>query len=102
MNIVNKDELCPVCGFNFYAKFNAKPWGKRMPADEICPSCGIQFGYDDTAGGDLKDRSCIYKEWREKWIKGGMKWYSRGMKQPKDWDAKDQLKKIIKTAKWVV
>jgi len=55
---------------------------------EICSSCGYQFGYDD----DSEEIS--HEEWRQKWIKNGMKWWSRGVEQPKEWDAKKQLQNI--------
>lgn len=81
--------FCPVCGYNL----GFSPWNGSSPSDEICPSCGIQFGYDDSAGGDLEKRSMIYKKWRQDWINNGMKWYSKNDK-PKDWDPKQQLDNI--------
>jgi len=80
--------LCPVCGFDL----GFPPWQDDSPSDEICPCCLIQFGYDDAAGGDLKQRSKIYDLWREKWRKEGMKW--RGASHPpQGWDGIAQLRK---------
>jgi hypothetical protein len=75
---------CPVCGFPklLEAPHAASGGGSY----EICPSCGFQFGVDDD------DKGISYETWREKWVKGGMKWHSHGVAVPKDWDAKEQLK----------
>ncbi len=43
---------------------------------------------------DDDDKGISYETWREKWVKGGMKWQSHGAAAPKDWDAKEQLKKL--------
>ncbi len=74
---------CPVCG---YAKLHEAP---RAPSGggsyEICPSCGFQFGVDDD------DQGLSYEQARERWITGGMKWYSKGLAKPKSWNAAKQL-----------
>jgi len=92
---VEKDHLCPVCGFDFYEDTGKLPWNGDSASDEICASCGIQFGYYDAAGGSIERRQDIYKEWREKWIKNGMKWNNQEEYKPKDWNPKEQLKRIL-------
>jgi|SRR3989344_4709081 len=96
MEIKKKDRssLCLACGFNFEEYFGFKPWSGDNSSLEICPSCGIQFGYDDAAGGNLKQRQEVYKIWRERWIKGGMRWWSKGHPKPDDWDPSEQLRHL--------
>ena len=91
---INKKELCPVCGYNFFKKFHECPWSGDSASDEFCPSCGIQFGYDDAAGGDLELRKNIYMEWRDKWINNTMQWDSPGVKKPNNWKPKEQLRQL--------
>ena len=50
MDNVDREHLCPVCGFDL----GFRPWDGPNPSDEICPCCGIQFGYHDAAGDDEK------------------------------------------------
>jgi hypothetical protein len=40
---------------------------------------------------DDDDKGISHEQWREKWIKGGMKWQSHGIAAPKDWNAERQL-----------
>jgi hypothetical protein len=82
--------ICPVCGY----ELDFAPWVGESSADEICPSCGIQFGYDDAASGDPQARSNVYDEWRESWIKNGMRWFSSGVAQPPNWNPNDQLLRL--------
>ena len=65
--------MCPVCG---YPELHDDP---LTYSEEICPSCWYQFGYSYSEGYD-------FDSWREKWVAGGMKWSSKGIPQPKDWD----------------
>src|SRR5207253_394180 len=82
--------VCPVCGFpGLY-----EPPRYSGGSYEICPCCGIQFGYTDEAGGDIDKRTSIYQQWREKWIKDGMVWSSRGRNPPSGWNPVAQLKNI--------
>lgn len=95
MDAIERDYLCPVCGFDFFRDTGFKPWNNDSPSDEICASCGFQFGlhdYDDELGYEIKDKK--YKDWREKWIKSGLKWSSQEEYKPSDWDPKEQLKRI--------
>jgi hypothetical protein len=39
------------------------PWCGEAASDEMCLSCGIQLGYDEVAGGELKNRAEIYSLW---------------------------------------
>lgn len=66
---------CLVCGF---------PGMEDAPANhEICPCCGTQF--------DLDDVERTHEQLRKAWIAGGMKWFSRTNRPPRDWSAKKQL-----------
>lgn len=79
---------CPVCG---YPDLIEPPYTAESGASyEICPSCGFEFGYDDEAGG------VTFEEWRQKWIDGGMKWWSSGRKRPPGWDPRAQLESLDK------
>ncbi len=83
--------LCPACG---YRGLPQPPWKDGLPSDYICPSCGIQFGYDDAACEAPADRASIYKEWRNSWIRGGMRWFSKGRQPPSGWDPEHQLEQL--------
>jgi hypothetical protein len=86
---VYRAQLCPVCGF----ALGFEPWSGDSAADEICPSCGIQFGCDDSAAGILSDRLCIYSDWRQRWIDGGMAWWSQ-RERPQNWNPTEQLERL--------
>lgn len=85
----NASSYCPVCGY----LLAFIPW-KESDGQDICSSCGIQFGEDDL--GDSKKDDLIYLNWREAWIKNGMKWWSKSDDKPKNWNPKEQLKQISK------
>lgn len=85
----SKNSFCPVCGYDL----GFLPWKDNSSSDEICPSCGIQFGYDDSARDNIQLREEIYKQWRDKWLKNGPKWYSSRPK-PLNFNAKKQLLNI--------
>ena len=91
MDPMNSNSLCPVCGFTL----DRPAWNEHGPSDEICPSCGIQFGYDDAAGGDEKQQHEVYREWRQRWIVGGMKWHSVGIPKPTGWNPAQQVRKVL-------
>lgn len=84
--------LCPVCGYDL----GFEPWVEDSASDEYCPSCGIQFGYHDVteASGIIGTREQIYVQWRERWVSGRMKWDSKGISPPSNWNPKEQLKRI--------
>jgi len=74
---------CPVCG---YPSLSEPPHARDGGGSyEICPACGFQFGVDDD------DRGHTYARWRAEWIKGGMRWSSRGQKAPRDWQPSHYL-----------
>jgi len=74
---------CPVCA---YPKLKEAPRSKSGGGSfEICPACGFQFGVSDD------DDDISYDEWREEWIERGQEWSSKGIPQPKTWDAKKAL-----------
>jgi hypothetical protein len=88
--------ICPVCG---YPGLEEQPRGDLTGGSyEICPSCGIQFGYSDEAGGDEEARKELYKQWRQKWIEGGMIWNEGRSKPPPDWNPREQLRRVILTS----
>jgi len=76
---------CPVCSYPALAE---PPYSDGSGSDEICPSCGFQFGVSDDSDG------ISFDEWRESWIDQGMPWNSRGIRQPPDWDPKQQLLRV--------
>jgi hypothetical protein len=62
--------VCPVCA---YSKL------RHAPVDfTICPSCGTEFGYHDSTK--------TYSDLRTEWIMLGMRWHSRAIPQPADWN----------------
>lgn len=91
MGTVDRDYLCPVCGFNL----GFRAWDGLSPSDEICPCCNIQFGYDDAAGGDAQRRRDIYRKWRADWIVAGMPWRGRGRAAPDGWNPKQQIEELL-------
>lgn len=77
--------ICPVCG---YDELTQEPYPYHsVESHEICPSCSFHFGYDDESEG------FTHKQWRERWIKEGMKWWS-SREKPANWDPKLQLLNI--------
>jgi hypothetical protein len=83
MNAKDLRETCPACGF----PLGFEPWREHSAADEIWPSCGTQFGYDDSAGGDLLKRDTIYQAWRQRWVARGMPWTRASVEgRPCGWD----------------
>jgi len=90
METLDSNYICPVCGYSL----GFAPWQGDSAADEICPCCGIQFGYDDFAGGNSDLRQGIYDKWRDNWIQLGMKWSSKGIAQPNNWNPEDQLQSL--------
>jgi len=91
MEAVSTGYICPACGFD---DLDEPPWEGKRSSLEICPSCGIQFGYTDDAGGDPRAREELHKEWREAWIRGGMKWSSPGQTPPPNWDPVRQVSRV--------
>ena len=86
---------CPVCA---YPKLTEPPRAKSGGGSyEICPSCGFEFGVSDD------DLGHTHESWRKTWIAKGMKWSSRGTKQPAGWASAAQIATIAeapaKTAK---
>lgn len=79
---------CPVCG---YPSLNEAPHARDGGGSyEMCPSCGFQFGVDDD------DRGHTYARWRAEWVKGGMRWSSRGLKPPPDWQPSRYLTSLAR------
>jgi rubredoxin len=59
--------ICPVCGFDGLKEEAFSP--SNGPSYEVCPRCGFEFGYD--GGND----PAIFKEYHQRWIKNGSKWF---------------------------
>jgi transposase-like protein len=72
--------ICPVCG---YPDLHSM----ALATCEICSSCGFQFDVTDL------DLGYTFEQWREKWIKEGIKFHWRKDK-PANWDPKRQLLNI--------
>lgn len=77
---------CPVCG---YPGLSEPPETEGSPSFEICPSCGFEFGVSDG------DEGFSYRQWRERWIRGGCSWWSESQKPPDDWQPVLQLAGLI-------
>jgi hypothetical protein len=80
--------ICPVCGY----KLGFFPWVGDSPSHQICPSCSLEFGYAKNTLDEPKDRKEVYAERREQWIKDGMKWWSKSIKPPLNWNGREQWK----------
>ena len=79
--------ICPVCG---YPELNKPPYGGSPdPSYEICNSCGFEFGYDDHSEG------FTFQQWRQKWIEGGMVWWSTYRKPPENWNPAEQVSHVM-------
>ena len=39
-------------------------------------------------------RQELYKEWRERWLMGGMRWNGGGEDPPENWNPVEQLRRI--------
>lgn len=77
---------CPVCG---YPGLSEEPRSPTSGASyEICPSCGFQFGFDD------EDQGISDEHWRQRWVSSGMRWASAGQLPPKNWDPREQLRRV--------
>src|SRR5204863_3468262 len=82
----NMPHTCPACN---YPGLHESPRARDGGASyEICPSCGFQFGVDDD------DRGVTPAQWRERWVKNGMKWSSQGIPRPDGWNPEKQLKAL--------
>lgn len=67
---------CPVCGYNKL----------KRPADDflICPCCGTEFSYTNAKRSNA--------ELTLRWFVGGMRWHSKRVSPPQDWDPQKQLR----------
>ena len=80
------NHVCPACGF---PNLTEAPLSRSGGGSyEICPSCGFQFGVSDA------DKGHSFTAWRTGWKKNGMKWTSKGIAAPLDWDPAKQLRLI--------
>jgi hypothetical protein len=81
----NKESFtCLVCG---YTNLDEAPYDNYGCASYIiCPCCGTEFGYDDCTISHIA--------LRQKWIKSGMKWWSKNILPQKNWNPKEQLQQL--------
>lgn len=91
---MNKDNFCPICGYDIYSKYNEKPWNGDSPSYIICPSCGVEFGYGDFSK-TVNERKCRHDQLRQNWIVEGMFWHGELTEKPKDWDPQKQLDQLL-------
>ncbi len=78
--------ICPVCGYPY---LQSPPYDSDgNPSYDICDCCGFEFGFDDANNG------VSFKDYREKWIANGNKWFWPD-KKPSNWSLKKQIKAII-------
>lgn len=77
--------FCSICG---YPLGDYSPWGDdgKMPTYDICPCCGVEWGYEDYTPESRK-------EYRNKWIVAGAKWFDP-QKKPANWNLEKQLRNI--------
>jgi hypothetical protein len=85
---------CPACGY----QLSFSPWEGNSPSDGICHCCGIHFGYDDLLSNNENERKLVYENWRNQWIAGGYKWFSRTL-PPEGWNGEEQLSQFLKQDK---
>ena len=78
---------CPVCGYPYLNEPPRSPGGGGSL--EICPCCWFEFGFDDD------DRGFTYEQWRERWISEGKPWKSPSRRPPPNWDADEQLRRLL-------
>lgn len=98
---------CPVCGWPELDEppYDDTGWGSF----EICSCCGIEFGYDQVtetlANKDFAalcegtwskaDLDFMHASLREKWVFGGMKWWSEYNPAPENWNPGEQLRQLL-------
>jgi hypothetical protein len=75
---------CRVCGLYI----DDLPWGEDgiCPTYELCPCCNVEFGNEDYTIESTK-------QYREKWINKGAKWF-KPKEKPDNWNLRQQLKCI--------
>ena len=59
--------ICPVCGFDGLGE--AAFSSSNEPSHEVCSCCGFEFGFDGS------NDPVVFKEFRERWINNGSKWF---------------------------
>ena len=91
---MNKENFCPICGYDIYSRFNEKPWNGDSPSYVICPSCGVEFGYRDF-GKTYSERKIRHDELRKDWIDNSMPWRGEFSEKPKKWDPQKQLNTLL-------
>lgn len=74
--------ICPVCGYR----------GLRHPPRgfSTCPSCGTEFESDDfgVTREEIEQRRA---ELRNRWVAGNLRWHSRVIPEPPNWNPLAQL-----------
>ena len=75
---MSKKHICPVCGFDGLLEEAFGP--SNEPSHEICPCCGFEFGFDGS------NDPAVFKEFRQRWVNNGAKWFIPNLK-PKNFGA---------------
>jgi hypothetical protein len=84
--MVVDQNICPVCGYSALGK---PPYHDRgFGSGETCPSCGFQFNVTDVRDG------WSVRDWRSRWVSGGMLWTSRILEPPRNWNPQNQLGRV--------
>ncbi len=106
MPILSVEKKCYVCGITL-DDYPYDPESLRYNESVICPACGIHYGFDEAGAGDVVPTALtnqdwkfgdathkqILRFWRERWIAGGMQWWSP-LPPPTQWNPTDLLKTI--------
>ena len=75
--MATKKNICAACGYPHLLSPQRSASGGA--SHEICPACGFEPGYTDD------DQDITPDQWRDQWVAGGKKWFSKGTQQPTDW-----------------
>lgn len=82
---MNIEHHCRVCGLHS----EDPPWEEGIyPTYSICDCCGAEFGLEDITVKSTR-------EYREKWIAEGAKWFNPKLK-PDNWNLGTQLNSVPK------
>jgi len=72
-----RNYLCAACGYRFLQ--SPQRTSNAEPSRECCPSCGFVPGETDEVHG------LSHEQWRERWVEGGLQWFSPNVAKPHDW-----------------
>ena len=80
--------VCEICGYPGLREPPRRDGGGG--SYEICPCCDFEYGVTD------EDLGISDEDWRQKWIADGMPWRNPRTAKPENWNATEQLKRVIK------